>query len=451
MTVPFNEPNNRIFWACQGVFVEERNTEAGNNGNPTGATFLNGVQAVGVSSDNPAISMVDVGRFQRKYIRYQQQTIEITISRVLDRNSETFYKVVEGQYTDYQNSHILHANNFGSKGAKDNNQKTLRNYDITILYTPDRFEQINAGNASSTDPDKNNVISVSYLNCLITNISYSIGVDGVEESVTLTTKNIKYNDDYTTLSDYNLPGEWSEAETYKTRDPLNPSERPPSVDTAFSPTRYKPQSGQTLRRHHFDLTKTGYGQSKLPEEIKQLFNFDTPEMLTEGTEELQILGIQSINIDVSFDYTNLMDVGNWRGSEDTKEHEQNRWQVLNLPVSINCTFTGTLRQALPYYNYLYNGENRVRNVDNVYTKSEADGASKEWQEADREIKIVASGIDKYFVWDLGKKNYLTSIEYTGGDAGGGNVEATLTYTNQYSDFVITRTENVLDLTNTGPY
>jgi hypothetical protein len=125
--------------------------------------------------------------------------------------------------------------------------------------------------------------------------------------------------------------------------------------------------------------------------------------------------------------------------------------VLNLPVSINCTFTGTLRQALPYYNYLYNGENRVRNVDNVYTKSEADGASKEWQEADREIKIVASGIDKYFVWDLGKKNYLTSIEYTGGDAGGGNVEATLTYTNQYSDFVITRTENVLDLTNTGPY
>lgn len=451
MTVPFDEPNNRIFWACQGVFVEERNTEAGNNGNPTGAEFLTGVQAVGVSSDNPAISLMDVGRHQRKYINYQQQTIEINISRVLDRASDTFYKVLESEYIGYKESHILNANNFGSKGAKDDNQKTLRNYDITILYTPDKFEQINAGNASSTDSDKNNVISVSYLNCLITNISYSIGVDGVEESVTLTTKNIKYNDDYTTLSDYSLPEEWYTPDSFE-RKLVNGDGEVSYEQVSYDPERYSPQEGDILKRQHFDLTQAGYGSSELPEEIKQLFNFDTPEILRERDEDLQILGIQSINIDASFDYTNLMDVGNWRGSEDTKEHEQNRWQVLNLPITVNCSFTGTLRQALPYYKYLNNGgENRVRNVDNVYSKSEAQGASTEWQETDREIKIVASGAGKHFVWDLGKKNYLTSIEYTGGDAGGGNVEATLSYTNQYSDFVITKTEEVLDLTNDGPY
>ena len=127
MLIPFQDPNNRIFYACQAVFVEERNTEEGNGGDPTGASFLHGVQSVGVSSDNPATSLVDIGRHQRKYTQYQQQTIEITIDRVLDRDEDTFYKVTEAQYTDYQQSHILHANNLGSKGAKDNNDKVLRN------------------------------------------------------------------------------------------------------------------------------------------------------------------------------------------------------------------------------------------------------------------------------------------------------------------------------------
>ena len=469
MTVPFNEPNSRVFWACQAVFVEERDTEAGNGGDPTGAEFLTGVQAVGVSSDNSSVSLMDVGRFQRKYTQYGQQNIEITISRVLNKAHDTFYKVTPAQYTDYQQSHILHANNFGSKGAKDNNNKTLRNYDITILYTPDRFSRINAGNASSTDPDKNNVISVSYLNCLITNISYSIGVDGVEESITLTTKNLKYNNDYSTLSAYSLPSEWSTPQTKKVatitysdgdtqKNATNHVVNKTYNDVQISPTQYKYQEGNVLKREDFDLTKPGYGNSLLPEEVKKLFNFASPVQEGFNSEppppELQILGIQSIDIDVSFDYTNLADVGIWRGSEDGKEHEQNRWQVLNLPISVNCSFNGVLRQALPYNLLLANGENRVRNVDNVYTASRADGSSSDWQEANGEIRIVAEGLgspQEYFVWDLGKKNYLTSIEYTGGDAGGGNVEASLTYSNQYSDFVITKTQSVLDLTNNGPY
>ena len=428
MTVPFDKPNNRVFYACQGVFIEERNTEEGNGGNPTNASFLHGVQSIGVSSDTPATSLSDVGRHQRKYTQYGQQTIELTIDRVLDRNEDTFYKVIDSQYTNYQQSHILHANNFGSKGAKDNNNKVLRNYDVTILYGSDRFSRFGAG-IGGTEDDNNNVISVSYLNCLITNISYSIGVDGVRESVTLTTKNIKYNDDYSTLSAYNWPTEYTQ-------------QIPDS-----SPPKYSPEEGNILKRHHFDLTEANYGDSKIPTEVKELFNFDTP--VTEAGK--QVLGIQSISISASFDYTRLSDVGNWRGSQAGKEHEQNRWAILNLPVSVSCSFTGTVRQAMPYSNYLHNQENRVRNVDNVYTKSLGDGSSTDWQTADREIRVVASGIDKYFVWDLGNKNYLTSIEYTGGDTGGGNVEATINYTNQYSDFVVTRTEQVLNLTNSSTY
>lgn len=417
MTVPFNQPNDRIFWACQAVFVEERNTEEGNSGDPTSATFLDGVQSVGVSHDNPSNSLVDIGRHQRKYTQYQQPTIDITLERVINKGSDFFYKVTSDQYTNYQNSHLLHANNFGSKGAKDNNNKVLRNYDLTIIYTQDSFNSIDQGA---------DVISVTYLNCLITNINYTIGIDGVRESISLTTKNLKYNDDYSSIIQYTIPT--------------------------------LPQDGNILKRQDFDLTEsdttsTQYGNSKLPTEAKELFNFDTP-VLEGAPEQLQVLGIQSISIDVSMDYTRLTDVGNWRGSEANKEHEQNRWTILNLPVSVTCSFTGVLRQSMPYYNFLHGNLNRVRNVDNIYTKSLGQGDSTDWQEADREIKIVALGSSTpqdYFIWDLGKKNYLTSIEYSGGDAGGDNVEGTLNYANQYSDFVVTKNEVVQDLTNTGPY
>jgi len=416
MTVPFNKPNSRIFWACQAVFFEERNGEGSNNGNPTGATFLDCVQAVGVSSDNPAISLLDVGRHQRQYIQYQQQTIEITIRRLLDINSNTFYKI--DSYPNYKSGHILNKNNFGSDG------EFLKNYDITILYTPDNFARMNAG-ADSSDPDKDNVISISYLNCIITNISYSMSVDSVEETITLVTKNLQNNNGYSSLSSYNLPGSWLDGE---------------------------PREGQILKRQHFDLIKQDR-ETVLPQEVEELFDCGGSEGVDENGNDLSIIGMQSINIDVSFDYTNLMDVGIWRGSEDTKEGEQNRWQMLNLPISINCSFTGMLRQGLPYYNFLYDGGNRVRNVDNVYTKERTDGSLRKWDEADRQIKIVAQPIidGTYFVWDLGEKNYLTSIEYTGGDAGGGNAEATITYTNQYSDFVVMQAGTVSDIGNDGPY
>jgi len=412
MTVPFDSPNNRIFYACQAVFKEERNTEAGNGGDPTGATFLDGVQSVGVSSSNPANALYDNGRYERRFIQYGQQEIEITIDRVINKGSDLFYSPAS-YANNYQTTHFLHANNFGSKGAKDDNDKVLRNYDITLLYGPDQFQYIGSG-AAGLDPDKDDIISVTYPNSIITNISYTLGVDGIRESITLRTKNIKYNNDYSDLTAYTIPS--------------------------------LPQDGNILKRQDFDLTESGYGQSSLPTEVKQLFNFDTPEL----ENDLQKIGIQSVSIDVSIDYTRLSDTGNWRGSENNKEYEQNRWEVVNLPISITCSFAGILRQSLPYHNFLNGGENKVRNVDNVYTKSLAQTSSTDWQEADREIKLVALGVgspQEYFIWDLGKKNYLTSIEYNGGDTGGSNVEATINYTNQYSDFISAKSTTVYDLTS----
>lgn len=438
MTVPFENPNSRIFYACQAVFLEERNTENEITDPTVNSVFLDGVQSVGVSSDNPSRSLTDIGRFQKKYTQYSQQTIDITLERAIPKGSDFFYHVDPLQYINYTQSHFLNSKNFGSKGAKDNDDNTLRNYDITILYGPDQFSRFYDGvdnpSGIEEDPDARNVISVTYPNCLITSIDYSIGVSGITESISLRTRNIRYNDNYSDTTQYNWPTEYTNA-------------------TVSDRTG---ESGGTLRRQDLDLTVNSpgqYGETKLPREVKELFNFDTP--VIEGPD-LQVLGIQSINIGVSIDYTDIADVGNWRGSENSKEHEQNRWSVVNLPVSVTCSFTGVPRQYMPYSNFLTGAEKKVRNVDNVYNKSIADGTSTEWQDADCEIRIIAKGNESpqdYFVWDLGVNNYLTSIEYSGGETGGGNVEATISYSNQYSDFVATKTNSVIDLntTNNGPY
>ena len=87
MTVPFDQPNSRIFYACQAVFVKERDFEGDETFDPTseGNNFLTGVQAVGVSSNNTSVSPLDVGRFQRSKVFYEPQDIEITLERVINK------------------------------------------------------------------------------------------------------------------------------------------------------------------------------------------------------------------------------------------------------------------------------------------------------------------------------------------------------------------------------
>jgi hypothetical protein len=523
MTIPFKKPgNSRIFYGCQGVFIESRDTEAGNDGNPTGAEFLDGVQAVGISYDTPSSTLPDVGRFQRKYLYYQQQQIEITIERLLDKNKNLFYRIDdESYYPDYQQTHFLNANNFGSRGAKDNNNKTLRNYDVTVLYTPEKFGSINGGatfdtnpdtpEIEATDPDKDNAISVTYPNCLITSINYNFDVGSryVRESITLVTNNIKYNDDYTDVTAYTMPSKtygdaapWVAGRLYTEGNMVSSSTFHPNIVfecTSFTPlaldevynqvsqdvlnfptTGRLGRSGTTEPSWNYtagattsdgditwtarervnllkpeDLDLVGPNEkSLLPLEVEKLFLWKDEDGNADSAfgNSDQIRGIQNISIEISIDYTSLSDVGIWRGSEDGKEYEQNRWKIVNVPVSVNCSFTGVTRQYLRYQDSLPNeglieeaDENKIRNVDNIYTKARGKRVptnESDSHTANRKIRLVAFGItDELFVWDLGEKNYVTSIEYSGGDTGGGNVEATINYSNQHSDFVAIKLTN----------
>ena len=109
MSLPFSDPNSRIFYACQAVLTTKRNAAA--ESDATDGVFLNGVQSIGINGDMPSQSLLDIGRAQRQFHYYGQQNFEITIERRIDKDSDFFYFVDPSDYTagaaGYKTSHIL--------------------------------------------------------------------------------------------------------------------------------------------------------------------------------------------------------------------------------------------------------------------------------------------------------------------------------------------------------
>ena len=134
-----------------------------------------------------------------------------------------------------------------------------------------------------------------------------------------------------------------------------------------------------------------------------------------------------------FDYKN--------GASNEVYHKyRNIWTSVVLPVQVTCSFTGNARQLYPF---------SILNNDVRFSQAEGEGDrnAKDWNKVDREIKLVAEKFPSppsvnYFIWDLGKSNYLTAISQSGGDTSGGLTEYTLSYQNDASDFVIVKDTQV---------
>ena len=167
-----------------------------------------------------------------------------------------------------------------------------------------------------------------------------------------------------------------------------------------------PESANILKPADFDTIN-----SVLPPDISTLFGVDAP-------------ALQSISIELNIEYTKLDDVGRWTNSQNN-----NIWAFVNLPLSITTSFTGISKNIYPTRSIPLN--------DTSYDDN-------------NEIKIVLDGaIDETpnnYIWDLGKRNYVSDIGISGGDTSGGNVELTISYTNQYSDFVIAKDSAIHDVT-----
>jgi hypothetical protein len=451
----FTTPNDRIFYACQAVLVIDRNTLTGNEDpNSVNSKYLTGVQSIGVNTSTPSSSLLDVGRFQQQFHYYNKQEIEINIDRVIDKDSDFFYKVSTSNYqSGYTTAHMFYKDNINVQGAEADS-KCVKNYDITLIYGTDSFSGVGAdrnNSSGASDADRDKSLIVTYRNCLLTNISYTITTDGgITESVTLLTRFADYIDDpaiaLTAFSSAQLP----RADTGSPVTPGTPQSGDivKGYDVKFRSPSDSRYNGTALRRQN--SSDSSYF-SILPDEVELMFD------LSNSLNDLKITGINSISIGVSIDYTEITDVGRWNGVHD--QDLQNLWRYVNLPVGVTASFTGTARQAFPHD--MKNGSSLfTRAADFNSSLGKPSPTATDWNRVDRPILLTArkivddgGGTDRYFVWDLGEHNYLTDISTSGGDAGGGNVEVTMSYQNDFSEAVFAKHTSVINLSSDydGPY
>ena len=439
-------PNNRVFYACQAVLYKQRNstTSGGNDAaNTSGFSFLTGVQSIGIDSSFTRENYADLGRFQQKFGSYGPQEFSMTIERVLSDNTETFpgdenpegetvtstdgpplYIVADS--SDYQTTHMLHKDNFGCCGLSTG----LRNYDITLVYGSDANDYMQGG-LHGTD----SFMATTYRCCLLRSIGYNISVDGAITETLEFTSNIATQE--TATSGFTLP-----ANSY--------------------PADY-PQAGDLLKGRDISID-----DCLLPIEVQRMFELgDTKENRPNFSDK--VLGLQNISITIDIEYVDLLDVGKWKGSNvadgnQANRAKQNLYRQVGLPVGVSFSFTGIARAQYrgdvsgssdPGTN---SGRQLFENTDTTFSTADGDETLEGVQKytTDREVRIVArkgkhGGTPNFYQWHLGQKNYLTGISYSGGDAGGGNVEVSMNYQNDHSDFVPMKSTTVRNITTTKTY
>lgn len=410
--------NDRIFYACQAVYTNSRyTTQSGGNDPATNCTYLKGVQSAGVSKEVNRESYIDIGRFQREYGSYGKTVFTITISRVIHKAGDFFFNT-NGQ-TTYENAHILNdTNGIGHTGI-DNN---LKNYDILLLYTLDTKNRVNSGVTSPSDSETGRAAAVIYRCCLLTNISYSIPVQGpVTENLTFTTNF------YEQLTNDRL-----------IQYPIS------DLD-----------SEETVKRQDIVTSSCVF-----PAEVTRMFD------LSNSLQGIPILGLQNIDIECSINYQDLTDIGMWRGSANSSSTtpttgldetggdvaEQNIFKVVELPVEVSCTFQGVLRDQ---YQLTSEASGNHSVTDTFNTKADGDETPTDHVDiyrADREIKIIADADgSNLFQWHLGAKNYLTALDVSGGDAGGGNVEGTVSFQNDHSEIFLLKDSTIQNFSTNSIY
>jgi hypothetical protein len=150
-------------------------------------------------------------------------------------------------------------------------------------------------------------------------------------------------------------------------------------------------------------------------------------------------GLQSIEIGASIEYVDVFDNGEFGGARGDVA-EQNLMKQVSFPISVTASFTGITRDQYMGSDTGLTGAGTDWSLTDQNFGSEDGLESGGWSkyQTDGEINLKANPLDRtdsYYQWILGKKNYLTDISTSGGDAPSGNVETTLSYQNDHSDFI----------------
>ena len=245
--------DKRVFYACQAVYLD--------------GSFLKNVQAVGLDYANSTENLVDRGRGSQSansnFLFYNKPEVTVTIEKQLDINDNFTFRCTDGK--------LLTSTGVGNSGWDGG----LKEYEIEIAYGDDDYT-----GGSNTD-------SITMKYCLLSEVSYSLSVDGrFTESLTFITNNI--------VREGSAAGSLAAA-----------------------------QSGSLITRQHFGVATLPITGDK--NEAKNFF--------ADGSSDA---ALQSFSVSASFDYAELSDRGRWKGSDEGNDPtKQNYWKYVRFKPNGN--------------------------------------------------------------------------------------------------------------------
>ena len=387
MAYPTNT-NNRVFYATQAVAVGDRGATGvldswGGPGNRPATLdgsgnvlVAHGVQSIGVSTNFNLEQIFELGQLSL-YENYEEvPEIEVSFEKVLDGYSL-----------------IYHLGTINSKQPTLTGRGSAR-ADVRMAVGFDTKDFMSTG-------ENTGVAELYCSGMYVSSVSYNLSTDGnFTESTTFVGNDKQWVTGSDTVGNLLTGNDGVLNDTLGTG--LFGSDAPVGIGDSV------------LRRQNVVIGNAGLslGGTTFTTEIPNIIEGGSTGSLTNSKYIIEGSGpyIQSLSISCDLGRENIQQLGK----------KAPYFRYVSFPVDVTCDIevTATAGDNVDAYEEGY--------------PSDSGGVKKGKNLKDHSIQIV---LDDSTVFQLGKKNKLTSISYGGGDAGGGNATITYSFTNS-NDFVV---------------
>lgn len=363
--------NARIFYACQAVALEPVKPDL--TASSVAKDILHGVQSVGINTTFNLEQVFELGQIHIYENIEGVPDVEVTLEKVLDGYPLMYHLASAAAKDD---------TSLTTNAAKTSLvARSKQRCNAALAIYPETVSHIGDGATGA-----NETVEVVMSGMYISSVGYTIPVDGnATESLTLVGNHKQWN---ATMAGSKFTQ--ALARTLGSGVATN--------SYMDSPRSLQPGTfyGGVQRRENVAIN-----QSILPKSINGVLNNNSEGNGWDATKKTPRVHIQNISISCDLNRESVQELG--RKSPYTR--------YANFPVEVTCeieaiTGSGDFINALEEGAYAVNTENYGNNTAN---------------------ETIFIRLHDGTTFDLGAKNRLSSVNYTGGDAGGGNVTTTYSY------------------------
>ena len=359
--------NKRIFYACQGVAIANQGTAVTDFGT---ANMVHGVQSIATTTTFNPEQAFELGQVEIYENVEGTPDVEVTMTKVIDGYPLIYHMASTGVEGDAPaNSGLVN--------------RSKQQCDLALGIFDEGATNIAGASTGSSE------VEVYCSGLFISSVGYTFPVDGfAEESVTLVGNNKQWLSTGDTKRISNAAAE-----------PFDGTDQPLAVGVLGAPSGGIQRREDVLMEHCIfprsikGVTGSGVGNAQVPVSDGQAAGASG-----------NAIHVQNISINTDFGREDILELGK----------KTPYYRPATFPIEVTCEIEAITSSGDFVFAY-EEGDPALHD-----TLSSGDNTSEE------NIFIRVRG---GHAWDLGSRNRLTSVSYGGGDATGGNVSTSYSYTN----------------------